>query len=212
MNRHCVVQIVLKLKDDLQIKADDSELFDDMCRAEKLFGTDIPVIYDCMEETRNYGGTIRRNAQIIIDLLERELAEQATLSFDLAGFQINDIEFCKLVEQSFQFYKEGKVDIATEKIWDAFERIKTYFRQYSKRESADKVLDIISRKNEDFKAMLTEEFTVLTKLGNEFRIRHHETDKKDICCAEHYDYLFTRCLSVLKLAASILNEVILDEV
>ena len=42
-----------------------------------------------------------------------------------------------------------------------------------------------------------------TKLGNRFRIRHHETDKKDIGCNEHYDYLFHRCLSVLKLATSV---------
>ena len=62
------------------------------------------------------------------------------------------------------------------------------------------------------KAMLQEEFSALTKLGNSFRIRHHETDKKDIGCNEHYDYLFHRCLSVLKLATSVLSEVKPDEV
>lgn len=60
--------------------------------------------------------------------------------------------------------------------------------------------------------MLQEEFSALTKLGNRFRIRHHETDKKDIGCNEHYDYLFHRCLSVLKLATSVLSEVKPDEV
>ena len=74
------------------------------------------------------------------------------------------------------------------------------------------MLDVISKGDSDYKAMLQEEFSALTKLGNRFRIRHHETDKKDIGCNEHYDYLFHRCLSVLKLATSVLSEVKPDEV
>lgn len=64
----------------------------------------------------------------------------------------------------------------------------------------------------DYKAMLQEEFSALTRLGNEFRIRHHETNKKDICFNEHFDYLFHRCLTVLKLATSVLSEVKPDEI
>lgn len=102
--------------------------------------------------------------------------------------------------------------MATEKVWDAFERIKTYYQQYDKKTSADRLLDVISKGDADYKAMLQEEFSALTKLGNRFRIRHHETDKKDIGCNEHYGYLFHRCLSVLKLATSVLSEVKPDEV
>ena len=212
MNKQYAERIVSALKDDLKNDCKGFELVDDMCRAEKLFGREIPAILDCMEEARNYSGTIRRNAQTIIDLLERELAEQNVLSFDLATFQIDDAEFCELVEKSFQLYKEAKIDMATEKIWDAFERIKTYYCWCDKKTSADRLLDLISKNNADYKAMLQEEFSALTKLGNEFRIRHHETNKKDICCNEHYDYLFFRCLSVLKLATSVLKEVIPGEV
>ena len=77
---------------------------------------------------------------------------------------------------------------------------------------SDDGLIVISKGDSDYKAMLQEEFSALTKLGNRFRIRHHETDKKDIGCNEHYDYLFHRCLSVLKLATSVLSEVKPDEV
>lgn len=66
--------------------------------------------------------------------------------------------------------------MATEKVWDAFERIKTYYQQYDKKTSADRLLDVISKGDADYKAMLQEEFSALTKLGNRFRIRHHETD------------------------------------
>lgn len=212
MNRQYAEKIISALKDDLENDYNGFELTDDMSRAEKLFGKELPAIVDCTEEARSYGGTIRRNAQTIIDLLEMELAEQATLSLDLAAFRIDDAEFCKLIEQSFQLYKDAKIDIATEKVWDAFERIKTYYLQCDKKTSADRLLDIMSKGCTDYKAMLQEEFSALTRLGNEFRIRHHETNKKDICFNEHFDYLFHRCLTVLKLATSVLSEVKPDEI
>ena len=156
MNRQYAEKIISALKDDLENDYKGFELADDMSRAEKLFGKELPAIIDCMEEAKYYSGTIRRNAQTIIDLLEMELAEQATLSFDLAAFRINDTEFCKLVEQSFQLYKEAKIGMATEKVWDAFERIKTYYQQYDKKTSADRLLDVISKGDADYKAMLQE--------------------------------------------------------
>ena len=212
MNKQYAEKIIFNLKDDLENDYIGFKLADDMSRAEKLFGKELPAIVDCMEEAKNYSGTIRRNSQTIIDLLEMELAEQAILSFDLATFRIGDTEFCKLVEQSFQLYKEAKIGMATEKVWDAFERIKTYYQQCDKKSSADRLLDVISKDNAAYKEMLQEEFSALTKLGNGFRIRHHETNKKDICCNEHYDYLFHRCLSVLKLATGVLSKVQPDEV
>lgn len=120
-------------------------------------------------------------------------------------------EFNKLVEQAFQYYKEARIDTATEKIWDAFERIKTFYKQYDKKGSITKLIDIVSKNNAEYREMVEEEFTSLTKLGNDFRIRHHETNKKDICCIEHYDYLFHRCIAVLRLVTSVLRENSLNE-
>lgn len=207
MNREFAQKMISNLKNDLENDCQDSKLFNDMCHAELLFGNEIPNIVDCVEETKNFSGTIRRNAQSIIYLLELKLTEQIEILFDLTSFQIEDIEFCKLLEQSFQLYKEEKIDIATEKVWDAFERIKTYYQQCNKKKSAEQLLDAISKGDADYKSILNKEFDVLTHIGNEFRIRHHETNKKDIYCFEHYDYLFFRCLSILKLATSVLGEV-----
>ena len=53
--------------------------------------------------------------------------------------------------------------------------------------------------NEDFKDLLVKEFKELTRIGNEFRIRHHETGIHDISAEAHYDYLFTRCLIAMRL-------------
>lgn len=211
MNKRYVMKTIAELQYDLENDYTETKLFDDISRAEKLFGKDVPAIHDCVEEVQHFNGTIRRNAQIVVDLLEVALSEQASLSYDLVDLQIDDNEFNKLVEQAFQYYKEARIDTATEKIWDAFERIKTFYKQYDKKGSITKLIDIVSKNNAEYRKMVEEEFTSLTKLGNDFRIRHHETNKKDICCKEHYDYLFHRCIAVLRLVTSVLRENSLNE-
>ena len=211
MNKRYVMKTIGELQYDLENDYTETKLFDDISRAEKLFGKDVPAIHDCVEEVQHFNGTIRRNAQIVVDLLEVAMSEQASLSYDLVDFQIDDHEFNKLVEQAFQYYKEARIDTATEKIWDAFERIKTFYKQYDKKGSITKLIDIVSKNNAEYREMVEEEFTSLTKLGNDFRIRHHETNKKDICCKEHYDYLFHRCIAVLRLVTSVLRENSLNE-
>lgn len=211
MNKQYVMKTIAELQCDLENDYTETKLFDDISRAEKLFGKDVSAIHDCVEEVRHFNGTIRRNAQIVVDLLEVALSEQASLSYDLVDFQIDDHEFNKLVEQAFQYYKEARIDTATEKIWDAFVRIKTFYKQYDKKGSITKLIDIVSKNNAEYREMVEEEFTSLTKLGNDFRIRHHETNKKDICCKEHYDYLFHRCIAVLRLVTSVLRENSLNE-
>lgn len=211
MNKRYVMKTIAELQYDLENDYTETKLFDDISRAEKLFGKDVPAIHDCVEEVQHFNGTIRRNAQIVVDLLEVALSEQASLSYDLVDFQIDDHEFNKLVEQAFQYYKEARIDTATEKIWDAFERIKTFYKQYDKKGPITKLIDIVSKNNAEYREMVEDEFTSLTKLGNDFRIRHHETNKKDICCKEHYDYLFHRCIAVLRLVTSVLRENSLNE-
>lgn len=211
MNKRYVMKTIAELQYDLENDYTETKLFDDISRAEKLFGKDVPAIHDCVEEVQHFNGTIRRNAQIVVDLLEVAMSEQASLSYDLVDFQIDDHEFNKLVEQAFQYYKEARIDTATEKIWDAFERIKTFYKQYDKKGSITKLIDIVSKNNAEYREMVEDEFTSLTKLGNDFRIRHHETNKKDICCKEHYDYLFHRCIAVLRLVTSVLRENSLNE-
>lgn len=211
MNKRYVMKTIEELQYDLENDYTETKLFDDISRAEKLFGKDVPAIHDCVEEVQHFNGTIRRNAQIVVDLLEVALSERASLSYDLVDFQIDDHEFNKLVEQAFQYYKEARIDTATEKIWDAFERIKTFYKQYDKKGSITKLIDIVSKNNAEYREMVEEEFTSLTKLGNDFRIRHHETNKKGICCKEHYDYLFHRCIAVLRLVTSVLRENSLNE-
>ena len=107
-----------------------------------------------------------------------------------------------LVEESVSFYKSpfpANHKIATEKIWDALERIKTIFMKdgMDKKKSSEKLIELISSGNEEFRDLFDFEYKTLTDIGNKFRIRHHETDKIDINDDRYYDYFYNRCLSLI---------------
>ena len=94
---------------------------------------------------------------------------------------------------------------AVEKIWDALERLKTYYTSLDKKASAAKIVNDMSGGNNDFQTLFNDEFIALTKIGNNYRIRHHETDKVDITDDNYYDYFFNRCLSLMALAIKYLQ-------
>ena len=48
--------------------------------------------------------------------------------------------------------------------------------------------------------LINTEFDALTKIGNNFRIRHHETDKKEIADERYFDYFYNRCFALIALA------------
>ena len=74
-----------------------------------------------------------------------------------------------------------------------------------KNESADKVISNMAAGQPAYIELFTAEFKVLTKIGNEYRIRHHETNKIEIMDLRFYDYFFNRCLSLLALAIQYLQ-------
>lgn len=52
----------------------------------------------------------------------------------------------------------------------------------------------------EFEQLFSAEFATLTKIGNDYRIRHHETNKIDINDIRYYDYFFNRCLALIATA------------
>ena len=94
---------------------------------------------------------------------------------------------------------------AMEKIWDAFERMKTYYTNLDKKASANQIITDMSNGQVGFSKLFSDEFKALTDIGNGFRIRHHETDKIEISDVRYYDYFFNRCLSLIALAIQYLE-------
>ena len=108
----------------------------------------------------------------------------------------------ELVEESIAFYKSpypANHKIATEKIWDALERIKTIYVAdgIDKKRSSEMLITAISNGSAEFQVLFNTEYKALTDIGNKFRIRHHETDKVDIIDDRYYDYFYNRCLSLI---------------
>lgn len=104
----------------------------------------------------------------------------------------------ELIRIAEDLYNKGNYSYAVEKIWDAFERIKTYYYPtLDKKKSVEKIINDISYGNEHIKKMFDIEFKVLTDIGNSYRIRHHEINKIDISKELHYKYFYKRCLALI---------------
>jgi len=88
---------------------------------------------------------------------------------------------------------------ALEKLWDAWERIKT-IGGVDKKSGIATLLDQAAETNDTkFRKMLEEEAKKLTDIGNTFQIRHSETNQELLCSSDHIDYLFHRLFSLIYL-------------
>ena len=103
----------------------------------------------------------------------------------------------RLLAQARGLYLSRRKDdraLALEKLWDAFERLKTIDVAGNKKQSSNALLGNIH--STDFRAVVGAEMLSLTNLGNQFMIRHHETDKHPVP-EESHDYLFARMGSLI---------------
>jgi hypothetical protein len=92
-----------------------------------------------------------------------------------------------------------------ERLWDAWERIKT-LRDTNKKQSIERILNEASAE-ETFRAELEKEARTLTDIGNTFHIRHSETTQVHLTSDSHVDYLFHRLYALIYL---ILDSIIED--
>ena len=92
---------------------------------------------------------------------------------------------------------------ALEKLWDAWERLKTVEPGRDKKASTKSLLDKTSTEPA-FRELIENEARELTDVGNRFMIRHTETTKIPVVSSGHVDYLFARmfCLLLLALKSS----------
>lgn len=142
-------------------------------------------------------------------IIER-LVENSTLTSDIEDTisEVKEIGLRALLLDAVNLYKtpnpSSRQD-SVEKIWDALERLKTYYLSLDKRNSVNKIISNMSNGNDNFSKLFNKEFVELTKIGNDFRIRHHETNKIEITDPKYYDYFFNRCLSLIAIAIEYLD-------
>ncbi|MGM8315213.1 AbiJ-NTD4 domain-containing protein [Clostridium perfringens] len=142
-------------------------------------------------------------------VIER-IVENSTLTKEMeVNFKaVNEVGIRELLKDAVALYKTPNPTArqdSVEKIWDALERLKSYYKTLNKSQSIKKIVNDMANGNSNFINLFDNEFRTLTDIGNNYRIRHHETNKIDITDVHYYDYLFNRCLSLIALAIKYLT-------
>lgn len=142
-------------------------------------------------------------------IIER-IVENSPLTIEMENniVAVHEVGTRELLKDAVALYKTPNPSArqdSVEKIWDAFERLKTYYTTLDKKHSSEKIVSDMAGGNDDFIDLFNDEFKKLTDIGNRYRIRHHETNKIDITDICYYDYLFNRCLSLIALAIQYLE-------
>lgn len=116
-------------------------------------------------------------------------------------FKTGDAELDRLLETAREkFLNKGLVvrQEGLEKLWDAWERLKTVEPGKDKLAQVNAIIDKASPES-NFRKQIDDEARVLTKIGNDFMIRHTETSRIPITESAHVDYLFHRMFSLIRL-------------
>jgi hypothetical protein len=87
---------------------------------------------------------------------------------------------------------------AVERLWDAWERIKSLEEPEDKKISINLLLTKAAS-DPDILKMFDDEGRELTRIGNKFHIRHTEMDQILITDSDHLDYLFHRLFAMIQL-------------
>lgn len=121
---------------------------------------------------------------------------------------VNEVGLNELLQEAYKYYDSNNLQIAVEKLWDAFERLKTYYASptMDKKKSVNKIINVMSNNQQVYIKLFEKEFRELTSFGNDFRIRHHEKTKIDIQDKRHLEYFYKRCLTLISTAIQYLNE------
>ncbi len=118
-----------------------------------------------------------------------------------ANFNTGDAELDTLLLASVGKYLDPDQAIrreSLEKLWDAWERLKTLDYPNDKKKSVQMLLKKATPQDE-LRAVLEKEAWEVTEIGNDFRIRHSEMTKIPIQRSDDIDYLFHRLFALIRL-------------
>ncbi|WP_426127987.1 hypothetical protein [Pararhizobium sp. PWRC1-1] len=133
---------------------------------------------------------------------QRRLPAPLTEAIGWALFHTGDGETDRLLEAARRQILSPKAEDrqdSLEKLWDAFERLKTLEPGANKRVQADALLDRVAAPNSAFRQMLAREALELTNIGNSFRIRHSEITQEALNSPDQVDYLFIRMFGFVRM-------------
>lgn len=118
-----------------------------------------------------------------------------------AIFRTGDADLDLLLESARTKYLDPDSNVrreSLEKLWDAWERLKSIEPDKDKKSSVEALLNKAAAELR-FRDRLDKEARELTDIGNKFRIRHSETNRAPLELSEHVDYLFHRLFALIRL-------------
>lgn len=138
-------------------------------------------------ELREDGMIVRLAATVLHEMLQA------------ATFQTGDSVLDSMLESARAKFLNPYPQVrreALEKLWDAWERLKTIEAGDDKKSQVKNLLDKAAAES-NFRKLLETEAIALTGIGNNFLIRHSETNRTPIGQEPHVDYLFHRLFSLV---------------
>lgn len=114
-----------------------------------------------------------------------------------SNYDTPDNQLNSLLEEARKFYLASEHQIAIEKLWDAFERLKTIL-DTDKCNGANKLIEKMAVDIK--KTLLEDEFKLLKDVGNDYGIRHYETGKIMLTSDVEKRYLYFRMLALIEFA------------
>jgi hypothetical protein len=133
--------------------------------------------------------------------LVRLAAPELQAALDAAVFSTGDDELNRLLVAVRTKFRNPDIEVrreALERLWDAWERLKTLEDPADKRRSVGILLDR-SATNPRFRELIEVEANNLTKVGNDFMIRHTEVGKIPLDSSDQVDFLFQILFALIHL-------------
>lgn len=129
------------------------------------------IYYDFQKEINE----IFNEAGLLYQLTDEEIIERIveysplTTEIENNFASVLEVGTRELLNDAISLYKtpnpKARQD-SVEKIWDAFERLKTYYTTLDKKHSSEKIVNDIADGNNDFVDLFDGEFRMLTSIGN----------------------------------------------
>lgn len=142
-----------------------------------------------------------------LELKKENIGNEAKELLDHIPLESIESELGSLIMESKLYilkkdFKEKKIGL--EKIWDAFERLKT-MKSSNKKNSIERIIDEVSDGDGELKLIIDEEFRLLTNIGNSYSIRHHEVDQKQFSNNEYMEYFYFRMLALISFVLNMMS-------
>ena len=160
-------------------------------RGQRSFRSDVNRIFD----SERIGYELTEDgliARVGAPILSETISETRFITGDVQLADMLETACDKFISREPAVRREG-----LEKLWDAWERLKTLEVPSDKRASTSALLDRVAAG--PMRELLETEARELTDIGNQFMIRHSETDRHPLDDDRHVDYLFHRLFSLVYL-------------